>query len=75
MKIKERVLISLIFIVLNTIAFVVLYLVWVNFPQENILWLENNYKGFFKYAIITCFTFSVLVSNYFNSIKFVRFLK
>jgi len=75
MKIKNVLLISLIFIVLEAVAFGMLYLVWTTAPQENILFLENNYKGFFKYAIIICFTFSVSTCNYFNSIKLVRSLK
>ena len=75
MKIKQILLASLIFIILEAVAFGMLYLVWTTAPQENIFWLENNYKGFFKYAIIICFTFSVSTCNYFNSIKLAKYNK
>ena len=74
-KIKVILIASLVFVFLEVIAFLGLYFVWTTAPQENLLWLENNYKGFFKYAIMGCFTFSVTGCNYFNSIKIAKGIK
>jgi len=74
MKIKNILLASLIFIFLEAVAFLMFYFIWITAPQESIMRLEDNYNGFFKYAIIWCFTLSVSTCNYLNSIKLANII-
>lgn len=60
-----------IFLFIEMVATVGLYLVWITAPQENILWLNNIYEGSLKYLILTVFYSSVTLTGLYGSLVYI----